>query len=197
MVAPGVPAGWAMRARLRGDGIAFCDDGAGNTPFTGTTGLTTAHVNRRDARFGEVTVHRTSREQTWCHLRKPRPILGVKSLCIIGVLGKWFQRANDDRTTADGALGKNWEVCGLPVTPNLVQRQRGRKRERSASNDSVRPPEIDRYRRQEKRGRVRSISHRHLASTSFIASPWLCTGNAGEIVSTMPGNIRVCARRER
>jgi hypothetical protein len=59
MVTPGVLAGWAMGASFRGDGIAFRDDDARDAPFTETTGLTATHVNRRDARLGCVTVHRT------------------------------------------------------------------------------------------------------------------------------------------
>jgi hypothetical protein len=61
MVAPDVLAGWAMRASLRGNGIAFCDNDTGDAPFTGTIGLTTAHVNRRNARLGNVAVHGTLR----------------------------------------------------------------------------------------------------------------------------------------
>ena len=51
-----------MRAALRGDGLAFFDDGARDAPLKSTTVLTTAHVNGRAARFGEVTVHRTLQE---------------------------------------------------------------------------------------------------------------------------------------
>ena len=59
MVTPGMLAGGALRASLREDGTAFRDDDARDAPFTETTGLTTTHVNRRDARLGCVTVHRT------------------------------------------------------------------------------------------------------------------------------------------
>lgn len=48
-----------MRARLRGDGIALCDDEAGDAPLAGATGLTTAHVNRCEAHVGTIIVHRT------------------------------------------------------------------------------------------------------------------------------------------
>ena len=57
MVVPGVLAGWAMSARVRGDGIPFCDDGARDAPLAGATGLTTAHVNGRDADFGDEYHH--------------------------------------------------------------------------------------------------------------------------------------------
>jgi hypothetical protein len=59
MVAPGVLASWAMRASLRSNGIAFCDNDARDASLTSTTRLTTAHVNRREARLGNVTIHRT------------------------------------------------------------------------------------------------------------------------------------------
>jgi hypothetical protein len=59
MVAPGVLAGGALGAGLRGDGIPVGDDDAGDAPLTGTTGLTAAQVNRRDAGVREVTLHKT------------------------------------------------------------------------------------------------------------------------------------------
>jgi hypothetical protein len=72
----------------------------------------------------------------------------VKSLYIIGVLGTWFQRANDDRTTAAGELVKYWVVCGLPVTPSLVQHQKGRKKEWRVQRMDALPthlPAVDRF----------------------------------------------------
>jgi hypothetical protein len=59
MVAPGVLAGWAMSASLRGDGIPVGDNDAGDAPLTPTLGLTTVHINRRDAGFGDVSFHKT------------------------------------------------------------------------------------------------------------------------------------------
>ena len=62
MVAPGMLAGWAVRASLWGDDIALCDNGAMDAPFAGATGLTAAYVNRGEAYVGTLIVHSPLRE---------------------------------------------------------------------------------------------------------------------------------------
>jgi hypothetical protein len=59
MVAPGVLAGWTLRPGFRGNGIPLRDDSARDAPFTATTGLTTAHINGREADVGRIIVHST------------------------------------------------------------------------------------------------------------------------------------------
>jgi hypothetical protein len=61
MVAPGVLAHGATRTSFWGNCVPVLDDGARGARGTGTTGLTTAQVNGREARLGSVTVHRTLR----------------------------------------------------------------------------------------------------------------------------------------
>src|SRR5919106_1598250 len=96
MIAPGVLAGWAMSASLRGDGIALCDDDARDASLAGTTGLTTAHVNGRDARLSHVTVHRT--------------------LLLAGVMSHFDDQCNSTQEVSARQRG-SWNATSLPTEP--------------------------------------------------------------------------------
>jgi hypothetical protein len=61
MIAPGVLAGRAVRASLRGYSIPFRDDDARDAPFAGAIGLTTPYIDGREARLRQISVHTTLR----------------------------------------------------------------------------------------------------------------------------------------
>src|SRR4029450_1209493 len=80
MVAPGMLAGWAMRASLRGARIAFFGHHTRDAPFTGTTGLTTAHVNGREARLRMISVQTTLPMAGMVSYVRAQPSCGLQTL---------------------------------------------------------------------------------------------------------------------
>lgn len=83
--------------------------------------------------------------------------------------------------------------CVLAIILNLVQRQKER------GEGSAHPPQrLTGIVVRRRAGGVRSISSTHIKPPLTLYAPtWLCPGNTGEMVGTLPGNIRVGARRER